>query len=420
MSRLKSATLLSPQPAARVGPVRAADENVVVEIPHPCLTRPGITDHPVRVAVAVKVDYCSPGPRLSWRRGRCGTSLRAVSPARVEIGKGKTVANSAPDDHLTAGPDCCVIGSGRGRVDGAGGRPTIRGGIVSPPANTPAAPDSHFAASPDCCVIGSGRGRVSGASGCPTVGGGTVFPAGVEIGAAGWIKSAPYDQFTAAPHCRVTGSGNGRVDGAGGHPIIRDRIVSPSRVVGKAAPDDHLIAGPNCCVKVSARGRVSSAGRCPTIRAGIVSPAGIRLAGVRIKAAPNDHLIASPHRRMLNSLLGRISGASSCPTIRSGIVSAAGVQITAKIVAAPNNHFSASPYRRVTPSGRGGISGASRGPSVGDRVVPPAAVKPSNWVVMKAAPDDHFAACPHCRVKVSGSGGVSGARSCPGIVSASA
>ena len=100
----------------------------------------------------------------------------------------------------------------------------------------------------------------------------------------------------------------------------------------------------------------------------------------------------------------------------AGIVSAAGVQITAKIVAAPNNHFSASPHRRVTPSGRGGISGASRGPSVGDRVVPPAAVKPSNWVVMKAAPDDHFAACPHCRMLNSGSGGVSGARSCPGIV----
>jgi len=39
---------------------------------------------------------------------------------------------SAPDDHLTASPDCCVKGSGSGRADGAGGYPTVRAGIISP------------------------------------------------------------------------------------------------------------------------------------------------------------------------------------------------------------------------------------------------------------------------------------------------
>ena len=39
---------------------------------------------------------------------------------------------STPDDHFTAGPDCRVMVSGRGRVGGAGGCPTIRAGIVSP------------------------------------------------------------------------------------------------------------------------------------------------------------------------------------------------------------------------------------------------------------------------------------------------
>ena len=40
---------------------------------------------------------------------------------------------------------------------------------------------------------------------------------------------------------------------------------------------------------------------------------------------------------------------------------------------------------------------------------------------MSSAPDDHFAAGPHCRVKVSGSGRAGGAGRCPtvgaGIVS---
>ena len=43
-----------------------------------------------------------------------------------------SAACSAPDDHFTAGPDCRVNVSGRGRVGRAGGCPTIRAGIVSP------------------------------------------------------------------------------------------------------------------------------------------------------------------------------------------------------------------------------------------------------------------------------------------------
>ena len=38
---------------------------------------------------------------------------------------------SAPDDHFSAGPHCRVTVSGRGRVGGAGGCPTVRAGIVS-------------------------------------------------------------------------------------------------------------------------------------------------------------------------------------------------------------------------------------------------------------------------------------------------
>src|SRR4051812_49939326 len=37
----------------------------------------------------------------------------------------RSVTKSAPHDHLTAGPDCRVKGSARGRVGRAGGCPTI-------------------------------------------------------------------------------------------------------------------------------------------------------------------------------------------------------------------------------------------------------------------------------------------------------
>ena len=46
---------------------------------------------------------------------------------------------SSPNDHFAAGPDCRVIASGKGRVDPAGGDPTIGARIVFP-ASVPRAP----------------------------------------------------------------------------------------------------------------------------------------------------------------------------------------------------------------------------------------------------------------------------------------
>ena len=69
---------------------------------------------------------------------------------------------SAPDDHFTAGPHCRVTASGSGRVGGAGGRPTIRAGIVSAAGVqigwcSISAPDDHFAAGPHCRVTALGQ-----------------------------------------------------------------------------------------------------------------------------------------------------------------------------------------------------------------------------------------------------------------------
>ena len=131
---------------------------------------------------------------------------------------------SAPDDHFAAGPHCRVIASGRGRVGGACGCPTVGAGIVSSagvqgPGDTVSAPDDHFAAGPHCRVIQSARGRVGRAGGCPTIRAGIVSPAGVKTEPI-WISSTPDDHFAAGPNCRVENSGLGRVGRAGCSPRV--------------------------------------------------------------------------------------------------------------------------------------------------------------------------------------------------------
>src|SRR5205823_7611058 len=83
-------------------------------------------------------------------------------------------SNPPPDDHFTAGPHCRVKVSGFGRVGGAGGRPTVRAGIVSPTGvekvqASNSAPDDHFTAGPHCRVTVSGRGRGSECRWSPSV-----------------------------------------------------------------------------------------------------------------------------------------------------------------------------------------------------------------------------------------------------------
>jgi hypothetical protein len=112
---------------------------------------------------------------------------------------------------------------------------------------------------------------------------------------------------------------------------------------------------------------------------------------------------------------GRIGGGGGCPRIRAGIVSAAGVQITSVANSAPNDHFTAGPDCRVPVTGRGRVGGAGCCPRIRAGIVSPARVKDVVTVILRPAPDDHCAACPDCRVKVSGSGRVGGAGGYPSI-----
>ncbi len=112
-----------------------------------------------------------------WSRRRCWcwcrTGLRAVSAAGVKrIRKAGYI--STPDDHFIASPDRRVKVSCQGRIDEAGGHPTVCARIVSAPgiqtaaASIPA-PDDHFTASPDRRMIGSCGRRIDYTGGHPTI-----------------------------------------------------------------------------------------------------------------------------------------------------------------------------------------------------------------------------------------------------------
>ena len=83
-------------------------------------------------------------------------------------------SNSAPDDHFTAGPDCRVKVSRRGRVGGAGGCPTICSWDCTPAGvrsrcRTPIRPRRSFRcrSTPPC--ERSTSGRIGRAGGCPSI-----------------------------------------------------------------------------------------------------------------------------------------------------------------------------------------------------------------------------------------------------------
>ena len=203
-------------------------------------------------------------------------------------------------------------------------------GLYLPPvfksagAAVKSAPDDHFTAGPDCCVMPSGSGRVGGAGGCPTVGAGIVPPAGVQISRR---RIRPRRSFRCRSTLLCDTFGQRArwwcwwLSNCRCWDCISRRCSKSYR---QSAPDDHFTAGPDRRVTASGSGRVGGAGGCPTVGAGIVSPAGVQKAAVT--SAPDDHFAAGPHCRVTGSGSGRVGGAGGCPTVGAGVVSSAGVK----------------------------------------------------------------------------------------------
>jgi hypothetical protein len=150
-----------------------------------------------------------------------------------------------------------------------------------------------------------------------------------------------------------------------------------------------------------------------------VSPPGIQIRWARKKPPPDDHLATGPHCRVNFSANGRASGGGSYPTVRAGIVSPARIQIVGRIptaFSAPDDHFAAGPHCRFEVLAIGDADGTCGCPNIAAGIIFPASV----WTVV-TAPDDHSVSGPDCRVAPPGSRRVDGAGGCPtvgvGIVS---
>src|SRR6266496_971754 len=77
-------------PGYKSRPVCRADENVIVEIPDRCLMRVGVLKHQIRMAVAIKVDYCS-----CWRSCWHGRAWRPEGERARSNRGGKGGSHSA-------------------------------------------------------------------------------------------------------------------------------------------------------------------------------------------------------------------------------------------------------------------------------------------------------------------------------------
>ena len=80
--------------------------------------------------------------------GSCPTvRVRIVFRAGVQIVK---AVGTTPDNHLVAGPNCCMQASSNRRIGDGSGQPTIRARGVFPAGilSGIATPDDHFAAGP--------------------------------------------------------------------------------------------------------------------------------------------------------------------------------------------------------------------------------------------------------------------------------
>jgi hypothetical protein len=179
---------------------------------------------------------CASRRRRISGAGRCpAICVGIVSPAGIEE-HGTWKRHATPDDHFTATPHPTTRSSRGGCISGAGGRPSICARVISSPrigsigtTRNISAPDNHFATTPNGDMTFSGLGRITRAGGRPTVRAGIVSPASVQIVSL-VINAAPYDHFAATPHCPVKKSPRRGVGQAGVMPAIGGWIISAAIV----------------------------------------------------------------------------------------------------------------------------------------------------------------------------------------------
>jgi hypothetical protein len=127
------------------------------------------------------------------------------------------------------------------------------------------------------------------------------------------------------------------------------------------------------------------------------SPAGVEInVGLLVIPTPDDHIAAGPDCSVIPSCQRRVCGTCRRPAVRGDVISPACLKIDCRAAKnpTPNDHLAAGPYRRVRVSRRGRIVEAGGDPTVRARIVSAAGICIVGGFI-HAAPDNHFVAAPH-------------------------
>src|SRR5204863_9495338 len=89
------------------------------------------------------------------------------------------------------------------------------------------------------------------------------------------------------------------------------------------------------------------------------------------------------------------------PASRCWFVPATSIKVVVLVVTAPDNHFTARPHRRVKDSGQRRIDNRGRCPTIRAGIVSAAGVQNRRVRNVVSTPDDHLATGPYRPVKLS-------------------
>ncbi len=130
-----------------------------------------------------------------------------------------------------------------------------------------------------------------------------------------------------------------------------------------------------------------------------VSPAAVQIPEATNASAPDDHFGTGPHCRVLGAAQRRVHRAGRRPTILGRVVSAARVRNcrARRTISTPDDHFAAGPYCRVRVSGDRDVNEGCGHPTIRAWVISSARVRVVKGFV-PAAPNNHFIAGPDCGV----------------------
>lgn len=307
---------------------------------------------------------------------------------------------TAPHNHHTTCPHCCVTKPHFWHVGSACRHPRVSYWIVPSPDRTGGvSPNYHFTASPHGCVLKSPTRSTGSARGCPCVGSWIVPPASGYLSET-TISTAPDDHFIANPHGCVSVSCNGRASRIGNNPSVGHRVVSPASTrndieVPYASPNDHFTSSPYGSMKISLARGTNCVCSCPGVGCWIVPPTSVGIT----TAAPNDHSIASPHGCVIASCRGCASNVCCNPSVSHWVVPSSSIeqQVVTTKSPSPNDHLTSRPYSTMIKSAIKRASHVGCCPGIRSWIVAPAIIFGlyTRTGTYTPTPNDHFAASPH-------------------------